>query len=283
MKINFLLSIGLCLIFQLSYSQQEYFTSLKEMNVKGNVKKITEKSFYTKYKNGMYQKDHLYSTTVFIFNEKGNLLDETKNETDSRTKQKKTSKITYTYNDQGNLVEINTSKDGNSAGKISYVYNDKGIKTGFTEFFSNGNISSKQDFKINEKGQKSEVIWFGPGGNGSGSKLIYRYDDKGNPFECITYTTEGKIYSRKYFTYEESGKLAEMKNFMDQKQLEHITYKYDQAGNMIQLYQYAETGSVYSKNIYDHVYDHSSNWIKKTHYNNGRPLIISERDITYTK
>jgi hypothetical protein len=283
MNNNYLSTFILCLAFQYTHGQAEFSTSLKNMNVNGSVRTIKEKSYYTKYKNGAYKKTDLVNSTVYNFNEKGNLLDETIDLTDSWNKEKTNIKVIHTYDNNGNLAERNTSKNGNPTGKISYGYNDKGINTGYTDFFSDGTIQGKHDYKINEKGLKTEVLWYVRGGTTLENKQYYTYDEKGNQLECTTYNKDGKIYSRRYFKYDDSGKQAEMKYFIDQKQIEHNTYKYDQTGNMIQLFQYYENGNVYSKNVYAYEYDKNSNWTKLTHYIDGEPKIIRERVITYSK
>jgi hypothetical protein len=283
MKGSFLIPMMLCMTCPFTYGQIEYPASLKEMNVNGKVKTITEKCYESKLKNADYKKGKLYSTTVYTFNETGNLMEETKDAVDRWSKEETKTKIIYKYDDNGHLIERNTVKNGNLVNKLLYTYNEKGIKSGYTEFFSDGSIQGKQDFKIDDNGHKTASLWYGRGGTLLENKLYYKYDNKGNQTECSTADKNGKIYGTDYFTYNESGKLVELKKFMEQKQIQHSTYKYDNTGNISEFAEYYANGNVSSKGVYRNAYDQNSNLVQYMFFVDGLPGDIYERVITYVK
>ncbi len=160
---------------------QEQKNDLKDMNLKGQVKQLQENTYDAVEKFGEIQKGDINSSITYIFNDKGNKMEENVYYKGSLYK-----KITYKYDDKGKMIEENWYKPDGS--KITYncKYDDKRNKTEMNVYDSNGILDSKHTYKFNDKGNKIEWNEYGYDLNGGiidSNKITYKYDEKGNKME----------------------------------------------------------------------------------------------------
>jgi nuclear transport factor 2 (NTF2) superfamily protein len=114
------------------------------------------------------------------------------------------------------------------------------------------------------------------------SKILTEYDSEGNVVGLKQYNEAGKmIYQGKMDKY--GNHLADVGYNPDGSIHDKITaqYKYDEFGNEIEELLYFTENSPAVKSTYKYVYDMDGNWIRKTVWEDGAPVRITEREIDY--
>lgn len=271
-------------------------TFLKDENINGKVKSITETYIGVKYKNeqrknvylfnakGQMTKDTYYwqdkpssSVTDYTYDAKGFFISE---KTTDPTKGTTERKETYLNDLKGNPIKENTYYDGSS--KPSYV------KT-FTR-----NPAGKVLTEITKTLPENKIYY---------PKLTYKYDTKGNKIEqYIEYGYGDYSKSKYHLTYNKKGKIE--KEIEDSEFTSMVTGELEYR-KTIKIYMYDEkdriltvtnnSGDIYEQYVYDdkgnitkdkeaeyiYEYDEKDNWIKKTTAKGGEIYCIEERIYVY--
>lgn len=220
---------------------------LKEMNLKGKVKQITESSFFAEDKFGEITKDGPPNKTIIFFNDNGNIIEKNCYLLDGTTL---ATKHIYNYDDKKLKKE-----------ELVYVYHA-----------SKSKLLSKYTFEydVNENRTKSYYHYKDITGPDIYSNTIdklgiyetYKYDDKGNLIEKYNYPNGY--------------------HFLEPGPSSVDYYKYDDKGNIIVEERYNSDGSFSWRHEYKYVlFDKFDNWLKKILYCRGGACSIFEREIEY--
>ena len=90
------------------------------------------------------------------------------------------------------------------------------------------------------------------------SKIIIKYDDKGNIIESNYYRADGSLSSKATYSYDDKGNINIIEsNYYNAHGIEKETYKYE--------------------------FDEKGNWIEKIMFINQYPVSIEERKYEYYK
>ena len=96
----------------------------------------------------------------------------------------------YKFNERGDVIEkARYNSDGSLDEKIIYKYDSKGNQIEEAFYTSGGSLDWKYIYKYDSNGNQIEGAHY----NSDGSlyrKLIYKYDSKGNIIECTKYRGE---------------------------------------------------------------------------------------------
>ncbi|MFJ1328804.1 hypothetical protein [Capnocytophaga canimorsus] len=249
------LSLFLC-VGCVKESEQVVENVSQKQNLRGKIKVIREFSFKASEKLGQFVKEKLQGEAYSIFDEKGNIVEET---------YYSNYKSIFKYDNKGNITEQHLyTGEGSYEGKYIYKYDEKGNITEEHEYKKEGNYGGKTIFKCDEKGNIIEEHEYKKEGNYE-RKFIFKYDEKGNRIEKHEY----------YSGY--AGKTI---------------YKYDEQQNIISEIDYDSKGALLRKKIHIYQkYDSHGNWTKKVFYKDvmysnaidSDEITIFEREITYYK
>jgi hypothetical protein len=190
---------------------------------------------------------------------------------------------TYKYNERGECVlENDLNPDGTLKSKKLYKYDPNGYKTESEEWSGNGSFLVRHTYQYNAMGKVIEDREYKQDGVEKYSKITTEYDSEGNVTGVKQYAENGKIlYAGKMDKY--GNHLSDIGYNPDGSVHDKITadYKYDEYGNEIEeLLNYGD-GSAPARSTYKYVYDMDLNWIKKTVWEDGKPVRVTEREIDY--
>lgn len=276
------------------------------------IKTIKRYSFEHKLLNFSESTDHEHEflSLVSCYNEKGNLIEEQKLNTENEADE-----LNYfTYGTEGKLLEHKMNfiaegfeetyryvRDengrlvkeeklyGDDPGEATvYIYNDKGEVIEIIKTDADGEPESKETIAYNEKGNITTRKMHDASGNLT-EKTELTYDEKENPILKSEYDGKGELASVSNFTYNEKNQLvgAVQKNTQG-KLMESVTYVYDEHGNTIEknirdfhprklIYSFDENnncieeavfdlhGNLSSKSIYE--YNEHGNVVSELNYN----------------
>lgn len=212
------------------------------------------------------------------------------------------------YDNTGNLLEINDFHWGKLEVRHTYRYDENNKCSMESDYDPDGKLREKKLHKYDDEGNRIETIDF----NGSGSfnarhtyaynqwhnvidereykidgadrhtKILKEWDNQDNLIELKQYDEDGKlVYVGKFDKY--GNHLADITYGPDGHIREKVTaeYKYDAYGNETEeLLKLAERVPAI-KSVYKYEYDYMGNWIKKTVYEDGDPVRLTERDLEY--
>lgn len=212
------------------------------------------------------------------------------------------------YDAAGNLLEINDFHWGRLEVRHTYRYNDLNKCNMESDYDPDGKLRQKKLHKYDDEGNRVETIDF----NGTGSfnarhtyaynpwhnvidereykidgserhtKILREWDNQDNLTELKQYDEDGKLlYMGRFDKY--GNHLADITYAPDGSVRERVTaeYKYDAYGNEIEeVLKLAERAPAL-KSVYKYEYDYMGNWIKKTVYEDGDPVRLTERELTY--
>lgn len=206
-----------------------------------------------------------------------------------------TEKYLYEYFDKADINKI-----GEDSKDTSSRYDEKGnlVKENIYDF--NGKLSSKMTYKYDAKGNRIEAIFHNPD-DSQGDYSTFKYDDLGNLIESNNYRPDGSLMGRQTYTFDHNGFLIEetsaffsQSNNFGKNDLSKYTYQYDEKGNMVEKRWYMsiisiQNGIIVHKSpekltsifIIKYEYDSIGNWIKKSEFEDGKLISISEREIDY--
>ncbi|MBL0336739.1 MAG: hypothetical protein IPP73_15875 [Chitinophagaceae bacterium] len=184
------------LILLIRFSQaQDIQKKGKDVNVstlglKGKIKSIVRTTYLAVEKFGEAQKgDRILMTEFHTFNEKGNVIEERKEDPPGEI----TGKWTYEFDENGILM-----KDGGIGWYGIYKYDISGNCSEYTTYESDGTLRAKTKYKYDKNNNRVESNHY----NSDGS-LNYRitnvFDGKKNITETSNYNAAGNI-DNKFFT-----------------------------------------------------------------------------------
>ncbi|MDO5105436.1 sugar-binding protein [Capnocytophaga sp.] len=183
------------------------------------------------------------------------------------------------FDNKGYKVESEVyNRLGKLQNKIIYKYDDKNRRLSRDVYGENGLIKHKYVYVYDENGHKTAYQCYSDRGEIMESWL-YSNDNRGRETEVIHQTPKRSPEMRKYtYKYDNAGKLIELTKFA-KNNMPEITWKYnyDKRGQVVVLYTYKGDKLFRRKTT---SYDAYSNPVKSMEYDgNGR--FIEETDYEY--
>lgn len=191
-----------------------------------------------------------------------------------------TDKVTYNYDDKGNLtgenLYLNTEMvqfrnvyeyDENNNMVLEARYNkDDKLLFRTVNSYNDGRLMSSETFN----------------GNGNSEYLKkFTYDNKGNITLQYINDITGKRESTDTYTYDDKGNRTQWLMDENNKTVMKVFYKYDEKGNVTEIKAIDGDGVVTEIRGYTYKYDQKGNWTEKVVLLNGKPEIVTERQIKY--
>lgn len=251
------------------------FNKMEEINKKksfvGNVKSLRETSYGVIEKFGKITKGKIIlNFGKIFFNRNGKEIE--KYVYDRFNKDIET-KWTYKYDDKGNVIEKN-----------DYMFVQHLSTKSFKNKYYKGVLVEQEEHLGNH-------LW---------KKIHYKYDDKLNVVQQVTYDKYGEIIERIIYRYDENGNVITKKWYLNNKLFSHKSYKYtfhkdfykclvyredkrrrlvgkeifnyDENGNIIEEIEYHTDGKIRRTKL--NLYNVNGNIIKKKVYNHKGIMII---------
>lgn len=279
-----MLMIVAIILFSCNKNEIEIPLRIKDDANKG-IKVLTESRYSAINTDGEVVKGDLDSRSIKRFDEDGNVLEYLSYGNNSLRKDNQTSlieKFTYTYDEQGYLIEMNSQVDHVMApSKWVYKNNRYGYEVEMNAYFKDGSLSYKSTSNYDAKGNLVEKNWTE---GDETSKQIYTYDAENNLIEKNDYYNGSEISSRKTtYKYDYKGNVIESLSVNANAHFyTRETYEYDENGNKIVTTSYDSSGkaSAISNCKYLNL-DGSGNWGRQDGYLNGVINWITEREIVY--
>jgi hypothetical protein len=159
------------------------------------------------------------------------------------------------YDAKGNLIE-ESGYDGVENFKDTYVYNSKGDLAEI-RYLKDNVLKEKRVFIKN--GNATTVSIFNPSG-GLSSKLVLRYDDKGNLKEETVFGVNENPLEKKTYNYDEKKNLKEEAKYKLDKITLKTTYNYNSGGDLLEITEETPGSAKYVKKGFK--YDASGNLIE---------------------
>ena len=244
-------------------------------NLKANVKQYTQLRYDAVEKFGepvIKTKDlseYHGSSSKFVFNNKGDLIEETIEQVKFGDYIQEKDKLDFEivintkmykieYDNNENIVEYNAVDSDSTASSHTFKYDDNGLLIE-TNFFRYGRLSSRLKYSYPER----------------------RGEDLKSEINRYYYGGDGELVDKTNFLYHNNGKLLrEYHSNDDHTNSSHlIYYYYDNKGNIIKEDSTTITGI--SERTFEYKYDSKNNWIMCIEYLNDKPLKIIKRDIEY--
>ncbi len=135
----------------------------------------------------------------------------------------------------------------------------------YDEFSYKNNLLTKQETFDNE----GNLAYY----------YTFKYDKNGNMTTEKWHTPNNGI-NKKEFTYNDKNQLIEKIETNESKSKTTWKFACDEHGNVIEEISIFADGSTIKRNI-EYTYDSKKNWISKSVFENGEPLFLTERSITY--
>jgi hypothetical protein len=220
-------------------------TSWESDGLKGKVKQKTEIQYLVENQPKEVKKIRYY-TSVNKYNIYGNILEE-----DQYSDEEKLSrKSLYIYDDKGNNIEEERyNEEGKKEGKTFYKYDDKGNEIEGIWYDEKEEINVKIQTQYKGKNKKLEWLVYSP--DGSFSRNVNKYDDKGNNIERVQYNKNEKFNLKLSWKYDKKGNKLEESEYDNNGILKgKKLYKYDDKGKLIELTDFNKHGNLKIKTVY---------------------------------
>lgn len=162
------------------------------LGLKGDVESVVVSSYDILNIFGKEQVGNIRYKTIYRFNKQGNLTELC----DYNSKDQLCSRDTYTYDDNGDIIE-HCSYSNNSDNwdyRHIYTYDNKGykIREEIFQYDNNANLSYKCTYYYDKKGREIEFCRYNSEGDKT-YKYTSKYDNKSNLIENKFYDIENMI------------------------------------------------------------------------------------------
>ncbi len=279
MRIATLLSI-LLLFFSAATAQKK--NSLQQINMVGKVKLVKETDHSVLPRPGEPKEDSIQSVITFRFNEQGNDEEWISYYPDGSERVKRTfsydekgndkeqimysddgiDHTVYLYDGNGNMIEVKTYYVDDMLGdtvvtsKSVYLYDSKGNVIDEKNYNDWNLLEDRKSSVYDDKGNVIEEGLYGATYERYLGKYTFKYDDRGNNTEGITYDPSGILLGRSVFSYDEKN-------------------------NQVEWHSYSPDGSLNGHSSTSYTYDNTGNWIRQVYYKEDKPETITTRIIEY--
>lgn len=180
-------------------------------------------------------------------------------------------KQTFTYDSNGNK-KSELGFDGKMPYKITYSYSDDGKQSEILKYNSANSVEEKWTFE--HKGNVTTVFVYKPIGKLE-KKIVRKYDSNSNLVYEATINSANKELGRTTFEYDSKGVLKSKSEYYSGNLSATYVYEYDNAGQLIAVYQTATAGEKMLYSAYK--YDGKGNMLEEKWFD-GRPGDYSKRN-----
>ena len=250
------------------FAQGNKENDLDVSNLKGNVKYVEQSNYYPEEKvitndSVFYEPAHR-QYSVIKYNKDGNIDHAIiKGQSYGFGSKIKSEQYIYKYNEKGNKIESNYSREGVLDINYKYNYDEQGNLIKECSFYKDNSFGQIFTYKYDSKGNKIDMSSFY-----EEDQLLYRntyeYDSKGNIIKQNSFGKDNGFNGYTIFKYDEKGNKIERNYYNKNDTLEAKTcYKYDKQGNKIEAKNYKANGDLKEINTYKYKYDKKYNWIEK--------------------
>lgn len=186
------------------------------------------------------------------------------------------------FNDKGMLLEENSFMSIDDLGlKVSYKYDEQNYKIERVGNYNDGSVLFKNILKYSNNRHTVETKTY-KGSDKFEQKDKAVYDDHFRLTEQYGYLPDGKQFYKSTYTYDQDGNLKEHSYFDETDKLQSRTiYVYDKQGNAVEWLWYRGDGIVDRHLTYAYDFDEKNNWVRRVEFRDGKPFIVSEREIKY--
>jgi hypothetical protein len=250
----------------------------------GPVKSITHEQFNDSKILGLFPSRQSRLISTISFNSGGNKTEEIYFNTGGPT----VHKTSYSYDNNGRKT-AQSMRQGEISGKTTYSYDQQGreiealeqvgektlvtrrytasydaegrqIKAGYSEAGREMNASYRYSFAA---GRLTEMATLNTQGTVF-HRVVYSYDESGRLTGESAYRPDGKLYKQSIFSYEAGRKREEMTNFNEDGSLNvGLVQIYDGRDNVVEAGA-LDQSSQCCKTVRIYEYDQAGNWIKQT-------------------
>jgi YD repeat-containing protein len=252
----------------------QYKTTCKEMQLKGNVKSISESQYKLNEVNPGLNEIVL---TDFSFNKNCRKTKEISNEVGGDIKYRHE----ISYNKAGKISsEIRQNSDVEADFIYKYKY-DASNRLSTKELFSRGRLISTNHYTYNSNGNVAVMEIKKKLGllDINNEKFEYKYDDKNRLIEEIH--NDGAEYRKTEYVYDERDRLTRKVEYNHRGGIDYeFDYEYDEFDNpSVERAKYRGNELTYFSYVYE--YDDQKNWINKRSLSNEQTYSLQIRIITY--
>lgn len=283
-KFFLLLLTALLLTGNNSFSQRPG-NDRARLEVSGEVKKMTvvTHAVAKKYNAGEFDKQSLTDSIDYEFNELGNLSFSTQHISHGYPGYS----FTYTYDSLGRLVREMRSDYS--------MYETQGDIVDFvTAFFYNSDNTQREGYSL-RRGERvlSERNLYDTKANllmeqifdvdgEPGSEYAYTYDASGNAVKVDYFNAKTNVRNGWTRKFDKAGRKLEESYYKSPGVLElRSVFSYNANGDVTRRDRYDANNKPSQRVLYKYEYDSRSNWTKKVEYENGNPVTLTIRSISY--
>lgn len=250
-----------------------------DMNLKGNVKSVWERTYVADINDDVALKGKLMQSIKFVFNKQGRMEEVDWFDMDGDT----VKRVCSEYDKNNVLVKRRIYNEfGKADGCSIFKHDEKGrvIETLFLdvdEYLVEREVIEYNDDNLIETsiiyGSKGEIV----------KKEVRQLDKKGLPKEIKIYNDKRELVNYRKEVYDESERLSQFTVYAADEQtiLLMAALTYDNGGNLIKQEALDENGEAYQPDVYKYKFDKKSNWISNVQYVGDVAQTLTEREIVY--
>lgn len=248
-------------------------THLQVSRLKGKIKIITTKSYYTQHKDSISDKT-LKSTVIQQYSSDGYILKVVTLDPNNDTVRVRT----VDYN--GDVKQTKWTESDFANKTISYTlfkYDMNGYLNG-EEYYSADTLAYSIQYKTDGLGGITEML---KNNKQFTLKNQLQYNEKGLLIRMDEYDPNGKLFKYVQYEYDNYGDEVNRKVFRGMNNMVEYTYtQYDLKGKLIkEIYQNMEHGLKEVKTYPTH--DQTGNWTLEVFTANNETIYFRKRDIIY--
>ena len=239
---------------------------------------------------------NMFFKATYDYDKSGNKIEEVDSNQEGNNKKVR---ITFKYDDKGNVIANNYIKDNDSiSNKNSWVYkyDANGNMIQEKRFDEKGNLTFMKIIFYNEKGrcmkenfyttdstfdggytfnddENGNIIeWNKLDSNGTSTgRETYKFDNLNNEIEWCKYNSKNVLHDRNSYKYDSNGnKIEEWDSTFYGSLTSVFTYKFDINGNKVEKNHFLSNGNTSGKETYD--YDSKGNLIQHNFFNKDGSL-----------
>lgn len=186
---------------------------------------------------------------------------------------------TYSYDDRGNKIEIDQfDENGGLKSKVTVAYDENNNRIALKDFNGNGQLKNKILFTYDADDRLVKQETYGRDGV-LGFVEVFKYNDKGLKTEKEKKNARGVVLQKKTITYNAHKQKMEISLFNGKDRLVgQRNFEYNE--NNLLIKEVKKTGDDYRTET-QYQYDEQGNWVKQTHLENGKTMLVIKRSIRY--
>lgn len=284
------------ILFTSTNAQRMAFT-LKDFDLKGKVKSVSEVSYLGVSKFGDLTKGRKISESEEKFNKDGYATEREFIYYDEDGKKDDGFSQSFSFDKNNFLVGMKEEEDDESISH-KYTNNQSGQVEVIDSYTKKGKLMARQKIKYNSAGKETEIAQYDANGDLM-KKRIFTYSSTGDRRDEKVTDKNGKLIETSYAVYDEGGNAIEtgLGKFIQKYKFNQANKKTEERNSVSgfdkkEIFLYDDKGNVVknvdeygSVEISTYSYDKNDNWIKRiTEIKDvflGDKVEITEREIKY--